>query len=149
MLRQLCELSDFARRIRAQMRFGDLSRASLQLLRVEIEADSAACEWFARPADPWDVGLPAAARERNISEQALRDAMQVRELLFSMLPDVQTANVRVYRQGEPPELIIAGTVKRDEPSLKGIRSLVMRVKLCGFKFHLDEGRLKTLSGDLT
>ena len=144
MFRQLCEAGDFIRRTRTQFRFGELSRAPLRLLRLEIKGDCAECEWMARPADPWDVCLPTSVRERNMTQQALKDAMKVRDLLFSVLPDAATANIRVYRKADPPDLIIAGTVKREEPTQKGIRSLVMRVKLCGLQFRLDDGRLEPL-----
>jgi hypothetical protein len=68
----------------------------------------------------------------------------VRDLLFSAFPDLASANLRVYRQGETPDLIIAGTVLRDSPALDGIRSLAMRVKLCGLHFHLEDGKLEPL-----
>ena len=100
---------------------------------------------MARPGDPWDVVLPTCVRERNVAQQALKDAMKVHDLLFSVFPEVATANIRVYRDAEPPDLIIAGTISREEPTLKGIRSLVMRVKLCGLQFRLDDGRLEPLS----
>src|SRR5580698_8944763 len=118
MLRQVCEMADFIRRVRTQLRFGSLSRAPLQLLRLEVRADSAECEWMSRPADPWDLELPVVVRDRNLTDQALKDVIEVRRLLFSVLPQVLTVNIRVYRQfaAEPPELIIAGTVSRNEPS---------------------------------
>ena len=144
MFRYLCEAGDFVRRIRAQLRCGEFSRARLQLLRLEVQTDAAECEWIARPADPWDATLPASMRERNRAQQALADAMKVRDLLFYLFPDVVTANIRVYREGGPRELIIAGTVTRDEPFFLGIRSLPMRVKLSGLRFRLDNGKLEPL-----
>ena len=144
MLREICEMGDFVRRMRAQFRFGDLSRSPMRLIRLEVRESLAECEWVARAADPWDAELPASIRERNVAKQVLKDAMQVRDLLFSIFPDVASANIRVYRNAEPPDLIIAGTIKRDEPTLKGIRSLMMRVKLSGLQFRLDDGRLEPL-----
>lgn len=147
MIRPLREIDDFIRRLRTLVRFGDLSRAPLRLLRIEVRGEAIECEWMARPADPWDADLPLAVRERDVAEQALRDAVTVRKLLFFTFPDAATAAIRVYRQGEVPELVIAGTVAREEPSLMGIRSLAMRVKMCGLQFRLDDGRLQPLQGE--
>ena len=143
---QLREIEDFIRRLRTMVKFSDLSRAPLRLLRFEVRGDTVECEWMARPADPWDADLALVVRERNMTEQALRDAVAVRKLLFFTFPTAATAAIRVYREGEAPELIIAGTVAREEPSLTGIRSLAMRVKLCGLQFRLDDGRLQPLQG---
>src|SRR2546428_11687574 len=74
------EVADFVRGLRREMRFGELSRAPLRLLRLELRGDSVACDWIARPADVWDAGLQRDQRERNVSEQALRDAIRVRDL---------------------------------------------------------------------
>jgi len=128
------------------MRFGELSRAPLRLLRFEMCGGEAKCEWMARPPDLWDGDLPSDACERNEALQALQDAIQVRELLFRALPEVQSVQLRVYRQSgpEPPELVITGTVSRDEEPPVSIRSLVMRAKLYGLRFFLDDGLLKAL-----
>ena len=143
-MKLLWEMADFVRMMRRQLRFGDLSRAPLRLLRLELRADEVECEWMARPADLWDADLPRSVRERRVAEEALNDAIAVRKLLFSSLPGVDTAVIRVYREGPTTELIIAGIVKRGEPPLIGIRSLAMRVKLCGLQFRLDDGRLVPL-----
>jgi hypothetical protein len=143
-MRALWELADFVRDVRRKMRFGELSRAPLSLLSLEWRGDSARCEWLARPADAWDADLSPSVRDRRVTEQALQDAVAVRDLLFSALPDLVTANLRVYRQGDPPELIIAGTVLRDYPALHGIRSVAMRVKLCGLQFQTRDGKLEPL-----
>lgn len=143
---RLCEVGTFVRRLRAQLRFGDLSRAPLQLLRLEVQASSAECEWLARPADAWDTELKSGLAERNASTQALADAIQIRELLFLALPAIRGAVVRVYRQAgsEPPELIIEGTVARDQRVSASIRSLAMRAKLFGLHFRLTDGVLESL-----
>lgn len=148
-MKLLWEAADFVRAVRRQRRFGDLSRAPLRLLRLELRADEdeVKCEWMARPADPWDADLPGSLRDRHVAEQALKDAIAMRKVLFSSLPGVATAAIRVYREGPTPELIISGTVKREEPVLTGIRSLAMRVKLCGLQFRLDDGRLAPLQGE--
>jgi hypothetical protein len=145
LMRNLCEIGDFVRRMRAHTRFGDLSRARLKLLRFEVRGDECECNLLARPADPWDAGLPAAVAERNISAQALKDALSVRALLFQILPDLSKAVLRIYRRsGESLELIITGVVRRDEEAPATVRSIAMRAKLCGLKFWLDDGILESL-----
>ena len=133
-------------RIRRQLRFGERSRLPLKLLRMELHEDSAECEWLARPNDPWDVELPAHVREQNETWQALRDALSVREALFQSLPEVRCARFKVYRQQKAadPELIISGTVSRDDEVPPRLASLVMRAKLCGLRFNLSDGMLESL-----
>ena len=143
-MRPLWEASDFIRAVRRELRFGELSRAPLRLLSLEWRGDWVQCEWMARPADAWDAGISPVVRDRRVTEQALRDAMEVRRLLFAALPGVASANLRVYREAESPELIIAGTVLRDSPAFPGIRSVAMRVKLCGLHFQLADGKLEPL-----
>ena len=144
-MRQLCEIGDFVRRIRIQTRFGDLSRAKLRLLRFELNGAEAECNLLARPADPWDAGLPAHVADRNVSAQALKDAMSVRALLFRMFPDISKAVLRIYRRsGNSLELVIAGALQRGEHAPPTVRSLAMRAKLSGFRFWLDDGILESL-----
>jgi hypothetical protein len=141
------EVADFVRGLRREMRFGELSRAPLQLLRLELSGDSLACEWIARPADPWDASLRRHTRERNVSEQALCDAIRVRDLAFDALPNIEGATLRVFRPAggrEPPELIITGTATRDAPAMLRVSSLAMRAKLYGFQFEMEDGILQAL-----
>jgi hypothetical protein len=123
----------------------------LRLLRLELQDETAVCEWMARANDPWDIDLPIAAQEQNQALQALQDAMTVREFLFATLPEVSSAKFRVYRPsaGEPPELIIAGTVTREDEPLPRVRSLVMRAKLCGLRFSLSDGAFEALNKQVT
>jgi hypothetical protein len=146
MTRQICEIGDFVRRMRVQVRFGTLSRAPLRLLRLELREGVVECDWLARAPDEWDVNLPASVGERNASLQALEDAVAVRNLLFSTMPGLASGVFRVYRQtgGEPPTLIITGMANREEPVPTGVRSLAMRAKLAGFRFWLADGVLKGL-----
>ena len=146
-MKWIWEASEFVRRVRIRMRYGETSRMPLRLIRLELLEDSAVCEWLARTEDSWDSNLPIAAREQNLALQALRDAMTVREFLFATCPEVNSASFRVYRPaaGEPPELIIAGTVTREDEPLPKIRSLVMRAKLCGLRFSLSDGVFDALS----
>ncbi len=122
-----------------------LERA-LRLLRFEICDDKAECDWVARVQDKWDSALSKQAGEANVSTQALKDAVQVRGLLFSALPKLCSAAVRVYRKSPEGklELIITGTVNRKQPAPASVRSLAMRAKLLGLKFWIDDGILENL-----
>lgn len=141
------EVADFIRRLRREMRFGDFSRAPLQLLRLELRDKTLACEWMARPPDIWDIELRKPVRDRNESLQALEDAIAVRDLAFDALPNLQTALLRAFRPSaarEPPELIIVGSIQRDDPEVHGRASLMMRAKLSGFHFCLEGQRLESI-----
>ena len=146
-MKWIWEASEFVRKVRLGMRYGESSRMPLRLIRLELLQETAVCEWMARATDPWDIDLPIAAREQNQALQALQDAMTVREFLFAALPEVRSANFRVYRsaEGEPVELIIAGTVTREDEPLPTVRSLVMRAKLYGLRFSLSDGMFEALS----
>src|SRR5665213_1465322 len=146
MVRQMCEIGDFVRRMRVQVRFGTLSRAPLKLLRLELREGVVECDWLARAPDEWDIHLPAGVGERNASLQALEDAVDVRNLLFSTMPGLSSGVFRVYRQtgGEQPALIMTGAARREERVPTAVRSLAMRAKLAGFRFWLADGVLKTL-----
>ena len=145
-MKPLWAVADFVRGMRRRMRFGEFSRAPLRLLRLELRSDTLECDWEARPADVWDAGLRRPIRDRNESLQALADAMTMRDLLFEALPDVESAVLRVFRQParEPPELIILGTVNREAPSVLRVGSIVMRAKLYGFCFCLEDVSLRPL-----
>jgi hypothetical protein len=146
-MKALWEVVTFVRLMRARMRFGEFSRAPLRLLRVELRGREAECDWMARPPDVWDAGLRQPVRERNESLQALADAIAVRDLLFDALPHLDMAVLRAFRPSaarEPPELIIAGSVHRDDPEVYERASLVMRAKLSGFRFCLEGQRLEAM-----
>ena len=89
--KQLCDLRNFVLRLRVQLRFGRLSRAPLQLLRLEWCGDHMNCDWLARPPDEWDRDLSQRVGDLNASMQALEDAIQMRELLFYVLNDISSA----------------------------------------------------------
>jgi hypothetical protein len=146
---QLYGIGFFIRTLGVQLRFGHLSRAPLKLLRLELRGDAAECDWVARPADIWDADLPLLAGDRHASEQALEDAIELRGLLFGALPGVNTAVFRVYRESAStgPELIIEGTVAREQSAAQSIRSLAMRAKMCGLQFWLEDGILEALRSE--
>jgi len=143
------EVADFVRGVRRGLRFGEISRAPLRLLRLELRGESLACDWVARPADIWDADLRQPLRDRNESMQALADAVAVRDLAFDALPNLQTAVLRAFRSSgarEPPELVITGVATRDAPPIFRVPSLTMRAKLYGFHFEIEDGILQTLRG---
>lgn len=137
---QFCNVSQFLRGLRIRMRHGELTRAPLHLLRLNILGDIVKCDWLARPPDPWDADLEPGLRERHASLQALKDAINVRALLFDTMPGVETADLRVYREASnfSREMIITGCVQRNDHSSRSIHSLAMRAKILGFRFHLEE-----------
>jgi hypothetical protein len=147
--RQLAEIGNFIRTQRIQMRFGELSRAPLQLLRLKLQGDTAECDWMSRPADEWDRDIPRHLSDANVSTQALQDAIVVRDLLFCALPGIDTASLRVFREsiaGEH-ELIITGTVTRQQQCPRHVVSVAMRAKLLGFQFWLEGGILEALRSE--
>lgn len=140
--------SELLRKVRFQMRFGELSRAPLRLLRLELRDDYAECEWLSRANDPWDRDLPVEIREQNETVQALNDAIKIRELLFASMPEITSASLKVYRQREwqSRELIITGSVRREDAPPPRIASLVMRAKLYGLHFYVADKALSSLDG---
>ncbi|HEX9200095.1 MAG TPA: hypothetical protein VF865_11090 [Acidobacteriaceae bacterium] len=145
-MKSVFEAGDFLRNSRRKLRFGELSRAPLQLLRLEVTESTVKCDWYMRPADDWDVTLPAEVRESNQSMQAFLDAMRVRELLFATFRDISIAELRVFRQSEdqPAELVMAGTVRREDEVPSRIGSVVMRAILLGFHFSFSNGTLRAM-----
>lgn len=119
--KQLWNASQFLRGLRIQMRFGELSRAPLQLLRFQMLAGVVECDWLARLPDPWDEDLPQGVRQRHASLQTLKDAIEVRALLFDTLPQIDTAHFLVYRESPSfaREMIITGCAQRNDNSSAG------------------------------
>jgi hypothetical protein len=142
----LLEVGEFVRKLRHRVRFGELSRAHLRMLRLELRGDTAEFDWIARPSDVWASALPGHIRDRDASLQAVRDAVALRELFFTSLSGIDTAEFRTFRQEarELPRLIIVGTVTREMPGVSRVTSPVMKAKLCGFHFQMDDGVLKSL-----
>ncbi|MDP9049269.1 MAG: hypothetical protein M3O31_00890 [Acidobacteriota bacterium] len=138
---------EFFHSMRSQMRFGEFSRLPIRLHRFEITDDSAECEWFMRPPDPWDVHLAPRLQEEQLTEQALLDALKIRELIFQGFPQVQRAGLRMYREqeGAEPELLMIGDIEREVHGLRRVASLGMRARLCGFRFSLTGGSLQPIT----
>lgn len=144
--KQLCDASLFYRQLRVQMRFGELTRAPLQLTRFQMKDNVAECDWLARLPDLWDQDLKPEIGQRHASLQALKDAVDVRSLLFYLLPDIDAAYLRIYRRRSAyaNDLVIAGHVQRMAPSFRSVHSIVMRAKLLGFRFSLQSDVLSNL-----
>ena len=144
-MRPVQDIAEFLWKIRTRIRFGELSRMPLTLLRFELVGANAMCEWVCREPDPWDVHVPRAVRYRNAGMQALLDAMVVREMLFRAIPQTREAKFRVYQELEGArELIITGLVSRDDEVPPRVSSPAMRAKLYGFHFLMQEGLLEPL-----
>jgi hypothetical protein len=113
---------------------------------LQWEDEVVQCDWLARSPDVWDLDLSEQVRDSNASAQALEDALAVRALLLSALPEVQNADLRVFRncRDGKSELIIVGRVSRDTGPNGEVVSLAMRAKLSGLQFWLEDGVLKAL-----
>ena len=148
-MKTILELGNFVRQVRARMKYGELSRSPLVLLRIEVREELAECDWMARRPDVFDSSLPQNRGSQLESEQALRDAMAIGHLLFEALPDVHEADLRAFRQSarEPPALIIKGRLRRDASAVLRVPSLAMRAKLDGFHFWLEDGVLVPLDAE--
>lgn len=128
------------------MRVGELSREPLLMLRVEWKSDSVECDWLMRPVDPWDKFLPAHLARENQTLQALRDALDLREIVFRRFPAVEHAHLRMFR-ADPErhlELVMTGSVTRSNEVMHRVASVAMRAKMCGFHFTLAEDGLKSM-----
>jgi hypothetical protein len=145
-MREILGAIGFFQAMGNQMRFGEFSRLPIRLQRFAIIADTAECDWFMRPPDPWDIPLPRRLREEHLTQQALLDGLRIRELIFRGFPQVQRAEFKVYREREDGvrELMMTGAVQRETEVLPRVVSLVMRAKLYGFRFSLDGGVLERM-----
>ncbi|MDR3793478.1 MAG: hypothetical protein P4L03_08855 [Terracidiphilus sp.] len=139
MFLQLRHARHFLSDLKHSLRYGELSRAPLRLLRFQIVEEIAECDWMARRHDQWDEDLPRHIQLRHASLQAIRDAIDIRMLLFDSFPDLETASVSVFRESGnyTPEMILTGTVQRNDQSARNIHSIVMRAKILGFRFCLE------------
>lgn len=143
---QLQAAADFLAKTRRKLRVGEYSREPLTLLRLEWKGDLVECDWLMRPVDAWDKDLPSHLARENQTLQALRDALNLRELVFKSFPAVVNAKLRMFRADEDHrlELVMSGSINRGNDVLEHVASIAMRAKLCGFHFTLAEGALKSL-----
>jgi hypothetical protein len=146
-MRELLDAADFLGRLRRRMRFGAFSREPLLLLRFEWKGDSMECDWLMRPPDPWDRDLPAHLAKEIQTQQALRDALCLREVIFESFPAVINAQLRMFRADAEHrlELVMTGEVNRHSDSFERVASVAMRAKLCGFHFTLEAGEMESLT----
>ncbi len=102
------------------------------------------CDWLMRPADPWDADLPPRLARENETLQALRDALDLRKMIFQSFPSATMAELRMYRvdANGQLELMMTGSVARTNEVLERVASVVMRARLCGFQFTLASGVLE-------
>jgi hypothetical protein len=147
LVKHLYRASEFVRGLRIRMRFGQLSRAPLGLLRLQMVDNVMECEWIARSPDPWDADLSRGVQQRHASIQTLRDAIDVRALLFSLMPQMETLYLRTYRRrsDDERELIIEGCAHRNDHAARNVHSLVMRAKILGFRFDIEGNALRNIA----
>ena len=146
-MKPVLDTIEFFHAMRSQMRFGEFSRLPIQVHRFMVQGDSAECDWFMRPPDPWDVHLSPRLQQEHRTHQALHDALKIRGLIFRGFPQVDRAGLRMYRvtEGNMPELMLVGEVERETAGLGRVASLVMRARLCGFRFSLTGGVLERMA----
>jgi len=149
LFKQLYKASQFLHGLRVQMRFGELTRAPLRLIRLQILDEAVECDWFARVPDRWDADLARKIQQRHASLQAIRDAIDVRALLFDLMPRVETAYFQVYRESldYTRELIIAGCAQRNDHAARDVHSITMRAKILGFRFDIEGDALHKIPAD--
>jgi hypothetical protein len=99
-----------------------------------------------RPIDPWDKYLPPRLATENQTLQAVRDALKLREVILRSFPAVGLAHLRMFRADENHrlELVMTGSVNRWDEEFHRVPSVMMRAKLCGFRFNVAEGTLRGL-----
>ncbi|MGA7859973.1 MAG: hypothetical protein WCA11_18690 [Terracidiphilus sp.] len=145
-MKELLDAGEFLIRARRRLRFGEFSREPIKLLRLEWKGDAVECDWMMRAGDPWDVDLPVHLAEENQTLQALRDALNLRDIVFKSFPGVNNAELRMFRAGVDhlPELVMTGSVNRTNEVCLRVASVAMRAMLCGFRFTMAEGVLESI-----
>lgn len=144
---ELIHAGDFLVKARRRMRFGAFSRVPLKLLRLEWKELCVECDWLMRPADPWDRFLPERVAAEHQTLQALRDAMNLRDIVFEAFPKVTNAKLQMFRSDSADglELMLMGSVNRLNEVLRNVPSVAMRAKMCGFQFNLARGVLESIN----
>jgi hypothetical protein len=145
-MKVLTEMAGFLRRARRQLRSGELSREPMQLVRVEWKGDLLECDWLMRPVDPWDKYLPPELATENQTLQALRDALKLRAIIFQSFPAVALAQLRMFRAdtNHQLELVMTGSVNRWDEEFHRVPSVMMRARMCGFRFTVAQGAMHGL-----
>jgi hypothetical protein len=143
-MRELVEVAGLLKDARRRLRSGEFSRMPLRLLRIEWTQDAVECDWLMRPRDPWDEDVPLRVAEEHQTLQALRDAMTLRDMVFKSFPDIDCAELRVFRPvpDQSPELVMTGSLRRTDEVLPRVASVAMRARLCGFRFNLADGEVE-------
>lgn len=144
---QIWTTGQFLRRIDYQLRYGELSREPLELLRFQVSNKLVECEWLVRHNDRWDSQLSEEIQRRHATLQILKDAIHVRKLLFATIPHVESAKMSAFRHTSDGnrEMILTGYVHRTDNSSRSIHSIVMRAKVLGFRFDLFGDTLQSLT----
>ncbi len=147
LVERLFEASQLLRGLRVQMRFGELSRAPLRVVRLRMLDKVVECDWLARSPDRWDADLSRNVQQKHTLLQSLRDAIDVRALAFDLMPQLETARLRAYRESQDHEreLIIEGCAQRNDHAARNIHSLVMRAKILGFRFDIEGNTLQNIA----
>ena len=138
------EFARFISRVRKQMRQGELSREPVKILRLEWRPEAVQCDWMMRPPDRWDAHVPPYVARENQTSQALRDALMLRNMIFKGFPGAEKADLRMFRLDADGqlELMMTGSIARNEQFYERVPSMAMRAKLCGFHFTLANGGLE-------
>lgn len=145
-MNDLLDITEFLGRVRRKLRSGEFSRQPFKLLRLEWKESEVDCDWLMRAPDAWDAFVSKSISDQHVSIQALRDALSLREIVFRSFPRIECANLRMFRSGQDGslELMLTGSVKRSDEILPRVPSIAMRARLCGFRFTLAQGVLKSL-----
>jgi hypothetical protein len=140
-MKSVIQAGRFLKGARKQLRHGEHSREELKLLRVQWNADAVECDWLMRAPDAWDSSLSPHIVRENQTVQSLKDALGLRNLIFKWFPEANRAELRMFRTDEEGqlELMMTGSVARDNEIYQRIPSIAMRAKLCGFDFNLTQG----------
>jgi hypothetical protein len=136
----------FVKQVRSKLRTGELSREPVKLLRLEWKPERVECDWLMRPPDPWDAYIPPHKARENETSQALKDALTLRNMIFKAFPAAEMAELRMFRlEADQLDLMMTGTIARNDQFYERVPSMAMRAKLCGFHFTLAHGAFERRS----
>lgn len=96
-------------------------------------------EWLARDVHPWDRARQSDVRAEAFREQTLRDTDKSIVRFFELLPDIKAIDIRVCEPRTPHNLLLAGTVSRqDALANRSLSSLDMRLRMMGLRWFTDD-----------